>query len=163
MIILHDQKMVFVKTRKTAGTSVEIALSTLAGPNDVITPVSPDDEALRVEAGGRSPQNYRGRVSELRPRHVKVFAKRRWPNRFYNHISAVEARDHLGQPTWEDYFTFTIERNPWDRLISHYALARSRKTVLGFSEWLNSLPPRIITCFDMYSDGENIIVDEVLP
>ena len=58
MIISHDYKFIFLKNRKTAGTSIEIALSKFCGPNDVITPISPEDEATRKELGYRGPQNY---------------------------------------------------------------------------------------------------------
>ena len=40
MIISHQLQLIFVKTRKTAGTSIEIALSRYAGPDDVITAIS---------------------------------------------------------------------------------------------------------------------------
>ena len=53
MIISHEHKFIFLKTRKTAGTSIELALSGLCGPDDIITPISPNDEPLR--ANGRRP------------------------------------------------------------------------------------------------------------
>ena len=53
MIASHAHRFIFLKTRKTAGTSVEIALSKACGPDDVITVTSPEDEELRTAAGGR--------------------------------------------------------------------------------------------------------------
>ena len=47
VIISHRHRFIFIKTGKTAGTSVEIALSKFCGPEDVITPISPEDEATR--------------------------------------------------------------------------------------------------------------------
>ena len=47
MIICHKHKFIFVKTRKTAGSSVEIFLSKYCGPSCVITPLSKEDEILR--------------------------------------------------------------------------------------------------------------------
>ena len=52
MIASHQHRFIFLKTRKTAGTSVEIALSKVCGPDDVITEISPEDEELRRAAGG---------------------------------------------------------------------------------------------------------------
>ncbi len=58
MIVSHQHRFVFLKTRKTAGTSVEIALSKICGPDDIISRISPEDEELRAAAGGRGPQNH---------------------------------------------------------------------------------------------------------
>ena len=47
MIVSHAHKFIFLKTKKTAGTSIELALSTLCGDEDVITPLTEIDEAKR--------------------------------------------------------------------------------------------------------------------
>lgn len=105
VIVSHQHRFVFLKTRKTAGTSVEIALSKVCGPDDVITRISPDDEELRAAAGGRAAQNY-----EAPP----------LPRKAFNHMPAQMVRKVVGQQTWDDYFRFTIERNPWDTVVSLY-------------------------------------------
>ncbi len=51
MIVSHKHRFIFLKTNKTAGTSVEIALSKFCGPDDVIPPLIPEDEAKRAELG----------------------------------------------------------------------------------------------------------------
>ena len=38
MIVSHDRRFIFVKTSKTAGTSVEMQLSVFCGPDDIVTP-----------------------------------------------------------------------------------------------------------------------------
>lgn len=55
MIVSHKYKFIFIKTAKTAGTSTEIALSRICGPDDIITPfMISEDEELRMSMGGRA-------------------------------------------------------------------------------------------------------------
>ena len=105
VIASHTHRFIFLKTRKTAGTSVEIALSKVCGPDDVITEISPEDEELRRAAGGRGPQNF-----ESPP----------LPRKAYNHMGAKATRELVGEQVWADYLTFAIERNPWDAVVSLY-------------------------------------------
>jgi hypothetical protein len=105
VIASHAHRFIFLKTRKTAGTSVEIALSKVCGPDDVITRISPEDEQLRELAGGLGPQNF-----ESPP----------LPRQAFNHMSARMAREVVGLPAWRSYYRFAIERNPWDAVVSLY-------------------------------------------
>ena len=57
MIVSHEHRFIFVKTHKTGGTSVEIALAEHCGPDDIITPIVEEDEAYRTELGFRGPQH----------------------------------------------------------------------------------------------------------
>jgi hypothetical protein len=106
VIVSHEHGFVFMKTRKTAGTSVEIALSRVCGADDVITPVTADDEVLRRAHGGRGPQNFED------PPHLGRKA--------FNHMPVSMVRKMLGRQKFEAYFSFAIERNPWDAVVSLY-------------------------------------------
>ena len=58
MIVSHKLKVIFIKTKKVAGTSFEIALSKYCGERDIITPISDDDEHIRKDMGYVCAQNY---------------------------------------------------------------------------------------------------------
>ena len=61
MIVSHAHKFIFIKTKKTAGTAIEAALSELCGPDDVITPYRAESEGARK---GRGPAEFPHRASE---------------------------------------------------------------------------------------------------
>jgi hypothetical protein len=160
MILSHKHKFIFLKTKKTASTSVEIALSAICGPEDVITPISPEDEALRASLGYRGAQNYRPPL----PVAARHYLRRgRWP-RFYNHMSAFEVKRLVGERIWQEYFTFCFERNPWERALSQYYFWRHRKERnTDFHSYIRSgkLDPLERKTSALYRQGEEILVDRV--
>lgn len=58
MIVLHNHRIIALKARKVAGTSLEIALSKYASEKCIITPIAPLDEDIRKKLGFRGPQNF---------------------------------------------------------------------------------------------------------
>src|SRR6266852_6489903 len=56
MIISHKYKLIFIKTVKTAGTSIEVFLSKQCGPMDIVTPIAPPVE-------GHQSRNYEGFIN----------------------------------------------------------------------------------------------------
>ena len=121
MIISHKYKFIFLKTNKTAGTSIEIALSGVCGADDIISPISPEDEKIRLELGYPGPQHHQAKAREYGIVDVaRLLVKGRKKNRFYAHMSAAEVKTLIGEETWNSYYKFCFERNPWDRVISLY-------------------------------------------
>jgi hypothetical protein len=159
MILSHEHRFIFIKTNKTAGTSIEIALSKFCGPDDVITPISPDDEALRRSLGYRGAQNYR--VGFFRGAgHYLRFGQ--WP-RFYNHMSAEAVRRLVGEHIWDGYFTFCFERNPWERAVSLFHWRTRNAEVADFDEFIRAgmLDRLKRKGSDLYTRDGEILVDRV--
>jgi len=120
MIVSHRHRFIFLKTKKTAGTSIELALSALCDRDDIITPLAqPEDEPLRR---GLAPQNWRrrGLVPAAYRGMAEVFNLSRKVFDFHEHIKAEKARRFLGERVWNSYFKFAVERNPWDRQVSYW-------------------------------------------
>jgi len=124
MIVSHEHRFIFLKTLKTAGTSVEIALSRSIGPHDVVTAFgASEDEALRRSSGGRGPQRTAYPLRRLHRYRAGDWARLlrgRGRKRAYNHMPASEIRELVGTRVWDGYTKFAIERNPWDAAVSFY-------------------------------------------
>lgn len=164
MIISHKHKFIFLKTQKTAGTSVEIALSKFCGTDDVITPISAKDEQIRRKMGHPGPQGHLAPVSDYGPRDLlKLLAGFKRKLRYYNHISAKDVRERIGSDVWDSYYKFCIERNPWDRVISLYYYRNRREPRPTMAEFLRSGAPSVLKRLgiELYSIDGEVAVDRV--
>jgi hypothetical protein len=164
MIISHKHKFIFLKTSKTAGTSIEIALSGICGADDIISPISPEDEKTRAEAGFRGPQHHLASAREYGIVDVaRLLVKGRKKNRFYNHISAAEVKALIGEDTWNSYYKFCFERNPWDRAISLYYFRCKSEPRPSISKFFNSGALKRLKQkgIELYSIDGQVAVDKV--
>jgi len=164
MIVSHKHKFIFLKTSKTAGTSVEIALSKFCGPDDIITPVSSRDEKTRKELGYPGPQNHTSSLwGYLLVDIIKMIGKRRKKIRFYNHIPARKVKAYVGKEVWDSYYKFCIERNPWDRMVSFYYWRCQTETRPTISEFISSKTPKILKKrgAGVYTIKKKIVVDKI--
>jgi hypothetical protein len=120
LIISHTHKYIFIKSEKTAGTSVEAALSQHCSDNDMVTPLG-DYWFNRDERGEwiHSAMNAEG---------------------FFQHDPAAEIRRKVPPDVWNGYFKFSITRNPWDRVVSNFSWeARNKPELRPVSKWQHRL------------------------
>ena len=83
---------------------------------------------------------------------------------YHNHIAAADIRVLAGDAVWDDYFKFAVERNPWDRQVSHYHWElRKKADPPSFETFLRtpSLKPRMSN-WEIYAIGDRIAVDRVI-
>jgi hypothetical protein len=168
VIISHEHQFIFIKTRKTAGTSIEIALSKHCGPHDVITPVLPEDEEIRRVYGGRPPQNFVRGFGQYRLKDwARLLLKFRRAPDYRNHIPGPAVRSSLPARVWNSYFKFCVERNPWDKVISGYywissLRKREGRPVPTLTEFIHGELIYDYKDWRRYAVGDRIIVDRVL-
>ena len=162
MIISHKHRFIFVKTEKTAGTSLEIALSRFLGPEDIVTPIMPEDEAIRARLGWGAPRHYRLPLSRMNGAALRAAVRyRQRPRRYYNHIPAARIRDDLGAETFAAYHKFTISRHPEDRAVSFWHwVAREPPGELSFPTFLRAHGHRLYRNTTIVSDGAACLVDD---
>lgn len=138
MILSRTQNFIFLKTTKTAGTSFEIALSKYLRPDDVITPISDEDEATRTQLGYRGPQNYLAP-----PTFLDRIGLRRQRRIFSNHISAALVRERIGGEAFAHFYKVAVVRNPYDLTVSRYYWSHRKQgntSPQHFRAWLLSRP-----------------------
>lgn len=164
MIINHTHRFIFLKTKKTAGTSIEIALSQYCGPGDILTPFGWRDEPTRTKLGYQGPANYLIPRERYTRRDLFDHYIRRREVGFYNHIPAQEIVARIEPEIWNSYFKFCVERNPWDRAISaYYWQNRSKRRMPTLRRFLKKMKRReLISNFDTYAIDGKIVVDRVL-
>ena len=130
MILSHEHRFIFIKGKKVAGTSAEVALSQICGPDDIITPVTPADEAYRLGTAGE-PRNYASRMypaflrSALERRYVRSVRSAspeqlgsvRHPRAsFRNHMALSDVLRLV--PGAADYQVTYVERSPYAKVMS---------------------------------------------
>ena len=162
MILSHRHRFIFVRTRKTASSSTEIALSSVTGSDDVVTPIMEEDQ--RPGHGARNytvPWSQRTAYGKFR---TALGSKKAKYLGYHNHIGAAEIRALAGDQAWSDYFKFAVERNPWDRQVSHYHWElRKKENKPSFESFLKTpaLKPQMSN-WQIYTIDGKIAVDRVL-
>ena len=159
MIINHKYKFIFLKTRKTAGTSIEIALSKHCDTNDIIT-LSKKDKRKRQELGFGEVQNYNVPLRFYTKLDWLRYLGRGKRKEFFNHASAHFIRENVGEDIWRSYFKFCFERNPFDKAISRYYWS-TREPRPEISDYLESVQINLLSNWDIYTINDQIAVDFV--
>ncbi|MCG7493558.1 sulfotransferase family 2 domain-containing protein [Thalassobius sp. Cn5-15] len=97
MFMSHGRQYIFIHIPKTGGTSMAMALEARAKKDDVLIGDTPKASRRR----------RRFRDAETR-------------GRLWKHSTLADIEGLVGPDEVERYFTFTLVRNPWDRMVSYY-------------------------------------------
>ena len=103
MIVSHRHEFIFVRPRKVAGTSIQLSLARVCGEGDEIDSAEVFDP--RVDTDRFGPMEVRNRRSVSLGRG--------------GHVLPDAIRESVGARVWDNYFKFTVLRNPFDLIVSY--------------------------------------------
>lgn len=136
MLISHEYKFIYLRTEKTASTSL---FWTLRGIIEETAEVLAADASVRSrllrEHGSLEGFSFVGRPGALRRRFPQFFG-------LHFHARARNVRDFIGRDLFERYLVISSERNPWDRqlsLINHRRRTRGRLDARSVSACMHSI------------------------
>jgi len=127
MIISHGRGYIFVHIPKTGGTAMALALEDRAKADDIMIGDTP------------KATKRRNRVKDVQTR-----------GRLWKHSTLADAEGLITPRDMTDLFTFTLVRNPWDRMVSYYHWLKEQSfdhpavmlaKTKGFSGFLNAPLP----------------------
>jgi hypothetical protein len=142
-IISFSQNFIFIKTRKTASTSLEVHFADECTGRDIITPIYPENPMHK-------PRNYLGQNGAVM---------------FYNHMTATQVR-YRCPDSFQNCYKFCFERHPVDKCLSHFAMLlnspfhRGEGNPASWEDYLERGQFPIDT--DLYTDEEGkLIIDKI--
>lgn len=164
MLICHRHRFIFLKTQKTAGTAIEIALRAVMGRGDVITPISREDERISRALGRPGPRHFRAPLRHYSGRDLaRLITRARLKKRFYNHIPAAQVKAQLPPAVWDGYLKISVERNPFDRAISsYYWRTRKQAQPPTIAAYLRHCPASELSNWAIYTVNDTVITDVML-
>lgn len=148
MIISHSHKFIFIKTKKTAGSTIESIIYNkfFDSTQDVCTG-SEYDGTPRVN-------------------NVRV------PNQPDGHKSWRHIKSLVTEEQWSTYTKFTVERNPYAKVVSDFYWKKERgeayanrynDDVLDFQNYMDNYVEMMgPMCWDLYASDHTLHVDTIL-
>ncbi|WP_295532843.1 sulfotransferase family 2 domain-containing protein [uncultured Thioclava sp.] len=97
MIVSHGRRYIFVHIPKTGGTALALALEARAMADDILIGDTP------------KARRRKGRLAGAQT-----------AGRLWKHSTLADGIGLYDASEAHSYFTFTLVRNPWDRLVSYY-------------------------------------------
>jgi hypothetical protein len=155
MLVSHERQFIYLKTRKTASTSVEIYFEPWCVPEGSTADVQHRQESRISTSGivGCRGSNTAGKT-------------------WYNHMPAENIRELLGDALWARYFKFCLIRNPFDKVVSQFWFLQAKQVRVNlataefdlvrshFRKWVE------LRCFPLdapvYSIDGRVIADHIV-
>lgn len=137
MFISHYYKFIFIKTRKTAGSSIEKFFYDTLRNTDIIFAGMPPENLKPINCTSKNPE-HRG----------QKFITKHYPYE------------------WGNYFKFTIERNSWDKVVSTYHWQKKQIPNMKHNDFtsyiLNGKKMWDKKDWNLYTNNDKICVDKII-
>ena len=159
MIISHRHRFIFVKSRKTGGTSVEIGLSNFVAPTDTVTPITPRDELIRLRSG-TSCRNY-AKDPKIEQRYIEdlnsTFVSKLphyvvQDQKFTNHMPLSKILS-IFRDSVDGYKIISLERHPYEKAVSLSNFSLGRRTYSAGGALQASVEEIKVRIDDLISSG----------
>jgi len=170
MIVSHNYKFIFIKTAKTAGTSMTIYLSHFCGEGDLITRLKKEEIEYGNSLGYRFPHGFKTQVKSLKLavwKMIKNFQSdqqlmKTSGYKIRKNLSAYSAQMYLGQQVWNNYFKFCFERDPFDKAVSlYYWHTRDMEKGPEINEYIQKADRSKLSNWRLYTIDDQVAVDFV--
>jgi len=112
-IISFKRRFIFLRPRKMAGTSLQIALSRFCGEEDLMSRLRFEESEQLMKCHYRYP--VRDRMAVVKKNGEKSEVE------LGPHVSAREIRKCVGDDVFRPFLKISVTRNPYDRMVSLYA------------------------------------------
>lgn len=120
---------------------------------------------MRQELGFRGPQNYCLPESINRPKGWFHFLGKKEAKKevqqYYNHISSREIVSLVGEKIWNSYYKFTVERNPFDKVVSMFYFLRAQTKYDSILDFIQDGGLEKLQSYDLYSISKLPVMDTI--
>jgi hypothetical protein len=160
MIVSYSRNFIFIKTKKTAGSTVEAVLATACARSDIVTYPS-------IKYVGMDPAKLGPEFTSEAQDDEEVESKRRGKKRgdFFNHMTAEEAYPRIDPAFWNSALKLTVERHPYEKVVSqaYFRANRKLRNVVDFPAHLDKIVRTgDYVGFHRWSIGGKRVVDEFI-
>ncbi|HVV65241.1 MAG TPA: hypothetical protein VHC42_07215 [Rhizomicrobium sp.] len=151
MIVSYSRNFIFLRTKKTAGTTAETVLAGGCGPEDIV--VSRSEAKERDKRGDDD--------------GAKTSADRPDRGGFYIHIPAKEVRALVDPAFWDKALKITVERHPYEKAVSQTFYRLNKRKRNRHEESFEQFLDRVVRSgdyagFPIWSIDGKPVVDEFI-